>query len=636
MANTADMVAELHANIEPFKKDLSEAVGITTRTGVLIKGQLDRITGAFGSVKTAVSGLNGAISVFGKIGVAGFGLGAVVKLLGDTINGLAKIGEAADSIGITTTAFQEFAYAMSRAGIEESEQAKLLQEFAENADAASKGFGGLSEALGTYNKEAQAALLGTDDLQAQLGAVADAVRQAAGEQERAAIMTAAFGEANDDLRRFLINGASGIDATIDRARELGIAFDEELIRKAPEIKEKFEAMSAVISQQFQGAIVAAAPVIVTFAENLAYLLEQVVVPAIEGINSLSAGVRELVDSFRSVGDRSLNTLQSNLATVEQQIADVQKQITHGPDVMDWLTGTDRDEATLRQRLAELQAYRKEIQLAIAARGWQSSIVNTPAFRGRTPPDEPDDPIKEGNFTRAQGELTRIEQEYLKQTQQVTALARNEYDKRLADLDKLLEDQLISSADYVKARAELEATLTSRLAEEAQKQLKPVSDAISGTLTRAFDDFVQRGELNFKQMAASMIAELAKVQFQMAIIQPLFGGGSTQGGGLFGQMMAGVFHDGGVVGEGGRSRMVPGLAFAMAPRFHGGGVAGLRAGEVPAILERGETVIPKGGRGMGGRPIVFNITTPDADSFRRSEGQIAAMLTRATQRGQRNL
>ena len=39
---------------------------------------------------------------------------------------------------------------------------------------------------------------------------------------------------------------------------------------------------------------------------------------------------------------------------------------------------------------------------------------------------------------------------------------------------------------------------------------------------------------------------------------------------------------------------------------------------------------------GARPIAFNMTTPDVDSFRRSESQIAAMLARAVQLGQRNL
>lgn len=35
-------------------------------------------------------------------------------------------------------------------------------------------------------------------------------------------------------------------------------------------------------------------------------------------------------------------------------------------------------------------------------------------------------------------------------------------------------------------------------------------------------------------------------------------------------------------------------------------------------------------------IVVNVTTPDADSFRRSETQVAAVLARAVGLGQRNL
>jgi hypothetical protein len=35
-------------------------------------------------------------------------------------------------------------------------------------------------------------------------------------------------------------------------------------------------------------------------------------------------------------------------------------------------------------------------------------------------------------------------------------------------------------------------------------------------------------------------------------------------------------------------------------------------------------------------VTVNITTPDPQSFRQSQGQMASMLTRAVQRGQRNL
>ena len=43
-----------------------------------------------------------------------------------------------------------------------------------------------------------------------------------------------------------------------------------------------------------------------------------------------------------------------------------------------------------------------------------------------------------------------------------------------------------------------------------------------------------------------------------------------------------------------------------------------------------------GNGGGGQPIVFNVSTPDAASFRKSEGQISAMVTRAAMRGRRGV
>jgi lambda family phage tail tape measure protein len=41
-------------------------------------------------------------------------------------------------------------------------------------------------------------------------------------------------------------------------------------------------------------------------------------------------------------------------------------------------------------------------------------------------------------------------------------------------------------------------------------------------------------------------------------------------------------------------------------------------------------------GGGGVNVTVNIQTPDAQSFRKSQSQIAAMMSRAVARGQRNL
>ncbi|MEQ1955313.1 phage tail length tape measure family protein [Mesorhizobium yinganensis] len=97
---------------------------------------------------------------------------------------------------------------------------------------------------------------------------------------------------------------------------------------------------------------------------------------------------------------------------------------------------------------------------------------------------------------------------------------------------------------------------------------------------------------------------------------LFGGGGTgsglnffppapaapgAGGLLGGLLIPGILHDGGVVGKDGygHNRAVSASAFAGARRFH----KGLLPDEFPAILQRGEIVVPKGGyRGGAGQDV----------------------------------
>lgn len=100
------------------------------------------------------------------------------------------------------------------------------------------------------------------------------------------------------------------------------------------------------------------------------------------------------------------------------------------------------------------------------------------------------------------------------------------------------------------------------------------------------------------------------------------GGLLNGGGsLF------AFADGGVV-----------ASPAFFPMGGGLGLMGEAGAEAILPLKRGSdgalgVAAPAGG---GGAQIVFNVTATDAASFRKSEGQIAAMLARSVGRGQRGL
>ncbi|MAU59156.1 MAG: phage tail tape-measure protein [Parvibaculum sp.] len=195
---------------------------------------------------------------------------------------------------------------------------------------------------------------------------------------------------------------------------------------------------------------------------------------------------------------------------------------------------------------------------------------------------------------------------------------------------------------------------SRYASEAMDWGKGLGSALSSAFRSAEDaiaSFVTGGKIDFKALADSILADITRIAVRSAILGPLAnalgGGGGGLLGGLFGGsggLFAGIFHQGGIAGGPAQQRLVPALAFAGAPRFHDGGVAGLRADEVPAILQRGEMVLSRAqlaaiGAARETRPpvnVVMNISTPDAGSFRYAQGQIAADAARAMERARRNL
>jgi len=193
----------------------------------------------------------------------------------------------------------------------------------------------------------------------------------------------------------------------------------------------------------------------------------------------------------------------------------------------------------------------------------------------------------------------------------------------------------------------------RYADDAMAWGKGVGSVLTGAFRSGEDalaSFVTTGKIDFTGLADSIQADITRIAIRSAILGPLATALGGSGGGLLGGqsggggLLAGIFHQGGVVGDPAPQHLVPALAFAGAPRLHDGGMAGLRADEVPAILQRGEMVLSRAqvaamGSARDTRPpvnVVMNITTPDAGSFRQSQGQIAADAARAMQRARRNL
>ena len=158
----------------------------------------------------------------------------------------------------------------------------------------------------------------------------------------------------------------------------------------------------------------------------------------------------------------------------------------------------------------------------------------------------------------------------------------------------------------------------------------LSGRFASDLTRAFEDAALKGRTLsdvLKQLALSLSRQT--LQAALSPITSIFANGiSGLLGGLGGTTPIVRHAQGGVIAS-------P-IAFPLGSQRMG--VAGEAGPEAILLLTRGRDGRLGVSADAGQQPInvTFNVTAQDAESFRRSEGQIAAMLSRVVGRGNRNL
>jgi len=205
--------------------------------------------------------------------------------------------------------------------------------------------------------------------------------------------------------------------------------------------------------------------------------------------------------------------------------------------------------------------------------------------------------------KAQAEMQEIERQYalLKsklEKHQISPLDYLDQANRLEERGSKAAEVTGNPPDFEKvqaaakaARAEVFdlATLTDTVSDSLQGGLEGLfTDFISGTKSakEAFSDFAQGVLTEVSKIIAKLLIQLA-IQ---SMLSAYTGGASSGASGLLGMIGAGVKHSGGGIGDAGRSRNVPWSLFANAPRYHTGGIMGLKPNEVPIIAEKGEEML----------------------------------------------
>lgn len=197
-----------------------------------------------------------------------------------------------------------------------------------------------------------------------------------------------------------------------------------------------------------------------------------------------------------------------------------------------------------------------------------------------------------------------------------------------------------------ARAVAEAYQEQR---DAFRLIEDIAESTADNISDAFADLVTTGKFQFRDLAQSIIADIARIHLQQTITRPIANFltsalGSAVGGSFFGSLTnpSTGFLGTGLAAPGTFSTSSFAGSFNTGGGFTVGGGGGVDSQLVAFRATPGERVNvsrpgdePNTGSGVT-QNFTFNISgVSDMESFRRSESQLAASVSRAADMGRRN-
>ncbi len=659
------------------------------RTALSLGGLTDKTR----LLSSGLRGLGGAL-----IGVSS--AAGLIAFADRAITAADAIGKTADKIGVSVEALQELRYAAQSAGVAQNTLDMALQRFGRRAAEAANGTGEARKALeemGIQLRDGSGAIRSTEDL---LGDVAEAFARTHNPADRLRLAFKLFDSEGVAVVGMLREGRVALDSVRQRARDLGIVLDEALVRGAENARNELDTLTQVIKIHFTRAVLEVAPELADLSETLSASLPPALSLAADAARAFADRLAVVVGLVQAIRDLDVpgifaaltwsphrDWLLGQLGLAESAggasgrwgptgatgvwapppealpSAGLAAVTTTGTAAPGSFRAAQEGVLSAQENAAAVAAGRyaamleQQQKLAQAAKEAEQAGAEAAREAARHARDE----------AEARGEALRtlegLRDEYLRATDQQIALTLRRRDRELAALAdlRLSEQELAAARMLIAATAAEEiAAINAGAAEDSQRAWEDFGRGVVSVFTSAalsadsFGAAVKRGLL-----------QLAAAQAQRLWLDPLgdtlgdtlggllrgavsgmslFGGGgggaaassAVGSSGLTGGSFAtGFLHGGGRVGlDPAPMRPMPAALFALAPRLHDG----LAWDEYPAILQRGERVIPRNApttRPAAGSPVVVHMRIDarqaDVAGFQRSAGQIARTLGRAIQR-----
>lgn len=299
-AKDADFQRQLDRNNKALAKFEREATRNVSGAAKKIDANLQSMAASVGNFAVGFAG--------GLIGAGiGIAVSATLGQIESLIEGLGDLQDQADILDLNVEELQGLRYGFQLAGVDADKLNTGLQRFTSLVGDAAEGQGALAKvfsAAGVPLTDMNGELRSSSDLLREFADIMAATPEGA---ERLALATEVFGKAGRNLVLGLEGGRSGLDAMVEEARKAGAVLDEELVRRAEEIGDKWDALKMRIVARLEEIAVATAEALARAADEVTLSDEEEA--AAEALGNLLEIAREFQTALRGQADYLSNTEQ---------------------------------------------------------------------------------------------------------------------------------------------------------------------------------------------------------------------------------------------------------------------------------------------------------------------------------------
>lgn len=273
MATVGEIVIDVTADVGPLVRQMGKA-----------KGAMSGLESAAGRMGNGLSRASGMAVTFGtRMTIVAAGVAAVTAATTLFVKGAAStgdaIGDASKAAGMSSTAFQEYRFALKEAAAMSDEEFaaaterlnKTLGEARQGSAAAVKAF----EAIGLSQADLASGAFDTDKAMAAYVATMEGMKDPT---LAAAVSADLFGKAGAGMGASLSGVPGQVGDLVDRARELGVVLGPEAVAAAGKFDQKMNELGArfeVLKLKLADKLL---PVLV---DDIIPAIEKHVIPAIE-------------------------------------------------------------------------------------------------------------------------------------------------------------------------------------------------------------------------------------------------------------------------------------------------------------------------------------------------------------------